>query len=207
MTSPTGIDVSAYQGEFNWGAHPGIAFAGIRATSWTGAATFARDADLDHNARHTWDTYGGKAVRIYYHETRPAAGRPDDQAAQFLRLVGGHLCRGDMLAAAMEDAQGLPGGQVAAWHGAFLHHLRVLTERAHRVLAYCNPSWCEAGNADGLGGWPLWLADYGVTNPAAPKPWRHWTFHQYNGTGLDEDVYCDDLSHLQDWAGLPAYRR
>lgn len=205
--TPTGIDVSAYQGDFPWPQHTDIAFAGIRATSWTAAAAFSEDPQLKDNANDTWDVFGGRVARIYYHETRPAASAPDVQAAQFLRITGRHLCRGDMLAAAMEDAQGLPAADVASWHGEFLHHLRILTERGHRVLAYCNPSWCEAGRAEGLGGWPLWLADYGVSNPAAPRPWRHWTFWQSSGTGLDRDVYAEDLRHLLDWAGMPAYRR
>ena len=210
--SPTGIDISAYQDEFNWGGHMDIAFAGIRATSW-GSAGLGEDADLKLNANTTWDLYGGKVVRIYYTESKCAASDPDIQAADFVRITGRHLCRGDLMAVAMGDTGGngsLTPEEISAWHGEFIHQLRMLTERAHRVLAYTNVSWAEAGNCEGLGGYPLWLADYGVAEPTAPDPWpgRRLIFWQSSGTGLDQDVYLPgDRRHLNDWAGMPAYRR
>jgi lysozyme len=209
MASATGIDVSAYQGDFPWEQHRDIAFAGIRATSW-GTAGLGEDPDLKRNANTTWDLFGGKVVRIYYTESMTARSAPDVQAAEFLRICGRHLCHGDVLAVAMGDTGGNGGmspREIAAWHGEMLHHLRLLTDRQHRVLAYCDPAWSEAGNCEGLGGWPLWLASYGIPAPVVPRPWREWKFWQSSGTGLDRDVYNGSLRDLQDWAGMPTYRR
>ena len=211
--SPTGIDVSAYQGEFNWGAHMDIAFAGIRATSWPSGTAFTADAELKANANATWDVYAGKVCRFYYHESRPAVSDPAVQAKQFLGILGRHLVRGDVMAVAMGDNGGtgaLAPGQIAEWHGVFLHTLRELTERAHRVICYCNAGWAMAGNCRGLDGWGLWLADYDISEPIVPAPWakRKLVAWQRSGTGLDLDVYmAGDRRHLNDWAGMPAYRR
>ena len=208
----TGIDVSAYQGDFPWSAHRDIAFAGIRATSW-GTDGLGEDIELKHNASTTWDAYDGKIVRLYYHETMCARSEPDVQAKEFLGILGRHLCHGDVLAVAMGDTGGngtLRPPQIAAWHNEMLHHLRLLTDRMHRVICYCNVSWSEAGNCEGLGGWPLWLADYQSAEPSPPEPWPHrrLVFWQSSGTGLDRDVYLlGDRDSLNGWAGMPTYRR
>jgi GH25 family lysozyme M1 (1,4-beta-N-acetylmuramidase) len=212
MTSATGIDVSSYQGTFSWDQHKDIGFAGIRATSWTGPASFTADADLRLNDAASWDAFSGKIPRIFYHEARAAASAPDAQALAVLRVAGHYLVAGDMLAVAMGDNGGngsLSPGQVAAWNGEFAHHLRLLTERLHRVLLYCNPSWAQGGNCKGLGGWGLWLASYGVSDPVAPSPWgKHdWRIWQSSGTGLDRDVYNGDQSALLAWCGMPGFRR
>ena len=112
MTTLSGIDVSGENGEFPWGEHEGISFAGIRATSWDGPSSFTRDPQLDRNAPAVWDL-GKNRPRIYYHETSPGVTSPKSQARGFLNALGGHLCDGDMLAAAMEDAQGEPPSFVA----------------------------------------------------------------------------------------------
>lgn len=205
MTTLSGIDVSGENGEFPWGEHEGISFAGIRATSWDGPSSFTRDPQLDRNAPAVWDL-GKNRPRIYYHETSPGVTSPKSQARGFLNALGGHLCDGDMLAAAMEDAQGEPPSFIANWHQGFLSALNEYAP-GHRVLAYCDPSWASQGNAAGLNRWHLWLADYGVQWPLAPAPWKAWKFWQDNGTGLDTDIYDGDLESLLDFARMPAWRR
>lgn len=211
--SPAGIDVSANQGAFDWSAHKDIAFAGVRATSWQTATAFDADAYLKHNANTTWDVYSGKVSRWYYHETRTAATAPAVQADHFLSILGRHLCKGDVMAVAMGDNGGsgsMTPKAIAEWHGEFMHTLREMTERAHRVIAYCNPSWALAGNCQGLEGWGLWLADYGVSEPRVPAPWpkRKLVAWQTGGMELDRDLYmAGDRRHLNDWALMPAYRR
>lgn len=207
----TGIDVSAFQGDqFPWGQHKDISFAGIRATSWTAATTFTADSALKANANQTWDLFDGKIPREYYHEARTAVSDPGAQARAFLHLVGRHLCRGDFLCVAMGDNGGsgsMTPAEIARWHGEFMHELREAVDREHRVICYCNPAWALAGNCEGLGGWGLHLADYGVSEPTVPRPWRNYRIWQSSGTGLDRDQWNGDLRSLLDWAGMPAYRR
>jgi GH25 family lysozyme M1 (1,4-beta-N-acetylmuramidase) len=207
MTSVEGIDVSADQGEFDWAPHKDIDFAGLRTTTWTGTASFNHDPQLERNAAATWALKGaGRIPRIYYHETRPGVTSAKVQARQFRDALGGHLCEGDLLAAAMESAEGEPPSFVAAWHRDFLTALNGLAPGA-RVLAYCNPSWAQEGNAAGLDRWHLWLADYGISFPQTPRPWKKFAFWQYDGTTLDRDVWSGDLASLLDFARMPAWRR
>jgi lysozyme len=206
MSEITGIDVSAYQGTFDWEAHKGIGFAGLRATSWSSATAFEADAQLVRNAAQTWDVFDGRIPRLYYHETRVQTG-PAAQANCFVAVVGAHLCRGDVLVAAMEDTGGARPADVAAWHREFMRALLAATDKAHRAIVYCNPSWAEAGNCEGLGGYGLWLASYGVAEPVVPEPWKHWLFWQRSGTGLDEDVWNGTAAGLAEWAMMPTYRR
>jgi GH25 family lysozyme M1 (1,4-beta-N-acetylmuramidase) len=201
-----GIDVSAWQGQYDWKTHPGIAFAGIRATNWTAPATFDADPDLKWNAEQTWDLHEGKIPRLYYHYARPGLHHPWHQAEAFLDTLGHHLCEGDVLVDDMEDAQGEPPAFVAHWHAEFMQHLNDQAP-GHRVLGYCNPSWASAGNCAGLDRWHLYLADYGVTRPVTPLPWRTWAFWQFSDVPEDQDRWNGDLAGLLDFCRMPASRR
>lgn len=43
--------------------------------------------------------------------------------------------------------------------------------------------------------YPLWIANYEVTEPAVPYPWKDWTFWQFSESGLVNGVY-DTLGRL-----------
>ena len=202
-----GLDVSGNQGRFNWAPWVGqIDFAGIRATSWTAWDAFAADPDLDHNARHTWGDFGGKIPRLFYHYARPGLHNPRVQARLAREVLGGHLCRGDGIVDDMEETDGEPPGFVARWHREFLTEWNRIAE-GHRILAYCNVSWAQAGNCAGLYPWWLWLADWGVGDPAAPAPWADWKFLQTSGTTLDRDRFHGTPVELLDFMRMPAWRR
>jgi GH25 family lysozyme M1 (1,4-beta-N-acetylmuramidase) len=107
VTNAAGIDISAFQGQFDWPAYrEKIAFAGIRVSTWTGWDSFAPDPQLHRNATETWQVFDGKLPRWYYHETRPGLHNPRQQAKLALEVIGGHLCKGDVLYAAMEETDG-----------------------------------------------------------------------------------------------------
>jgi lysozyme len=208
-TTVEGIDVSGENGLFDWGPHAGrIGFTAIRATSWVTASTFNQDLQVEDNGAATWDL---RIPRIWYHETRPGAGGARVQAREVIEVLGGHLCHGDMLAAAMEESDGDPPAFVAQWHHAFLS---ALNEHApgHRVLAYCDPYWASLGNTAGLDAWHLWLADWDVTWPRVPQPWRRWAFWQYTSTGgpggapLDRDLWHGTVGELRAFARFPDWR-
>lgn len=204
-----GIDVSAFQGNFDWKAHQDISFAGIRATSWPAAGGFTADPELKLNANTTWELFDGRIPRIYYHEARPAYSDPDMQALAFLHITGHHLVSGDVLGCPMGDNGGngtMRPAQIADWFGEFMHQLRLLTDRQHKVMAYTNVSWAQAGNCAGLQGWPLWLADYNPA-PAVPRPWAEYDIWQPAPGAVDRDVWHGTQAQLLDFAGMPAWRR
>jgi hypothetical protein len=57
-----------------------------------------------------------------------------------------------------------------------------------------------------MGWWGLWVADYGVSAPAVPKPWSHWTFWQYTDSPLDEDRFNGTEADLLSYTGMPKSR-
>ena len=50
-------------------------------------------------------------------------------------------------------------------------------------IVYSNPNWWQActGGSTAFGGYPLWIADYGVRAPAIPAGWPGYTFWQNSG--------------------------
>lgn len=208
-----GIDVSAANGTFDWLPwHGKIGFALMRATSWDSASGFGRDPQLGRNAAESWRHWDGRLVRGYYHETRTAVTGPVTQARAFVSCLGPDLVAGDLLAVAMGDNGGngaMTSLEISMWHASFFGEMYHQIGDGHRGLAYCNPSWAERGNVEGMGHRPLWLADYGVgTRPAAPRPWQRWTFLQYQGVpGPDRNIFDGDQRQLADFAAMPPYRR
>jgi hypothetical protein len=95
---------------------------------------------------------------------------------------------------------------VSRWHAEFLQHWNDLAP-GHRVMAYCNPSWGEAGNTAGLDRWHLFIANYEVPRPAVPGPWKTWTAWQKSGTTLDRDEFNGGQAALLNFCRMPEWRR
>ena len=76
------------------------------------------------------------------------------------------------------------------------------------ILLYTFLSFAEAGNCDGLGGWPLWIANPSspAGRPVVPAPWKTWAVHQYAISGsIDRDVAAyPSLEAMRAALGKPA---
>ncbi|MFJ3925317.1 glycoside hydrolase family 25 protein [Streptomyces sp. NPDC090022] len=179
-----GVDISAYQPEFD---PSGWDFVFIKATegrSWKSSvrhkqATAARDAG---------------AVVGFYHFLWP--GNIAAQAAYFVEHAP--LRPGDVLACDWED--NLEGTAAScAEKDAFLAEVKRLRPE-HRVVLYCNRDFwfhrdTTSGCADGL-----WIAD--LTTAGRPRIRHPWTFHQYSHAGnLDRNVAAfPTRAALRAWA-------
>ena len=202
MTNATGIDVSKWQGDFDWNAHPGLAFAGVKATEGTGY----NDPEFPDNWNDMWSVYNHKLVRIAYCFAHPGEDM-HLQADTLVTYVRDHgLADGDHFALDLEVNDGLDPAEVARFGGAFSARVNKLAP-GHRCLSYTFLSFAAEGNCAGQGPWRLWLADYGVAAPTVPAPWKRWWFWQKSGTGLDLDVFNGDRAALNEFARMPADRR
>ena len=76
----------------------------------------------------------------------------------------------------------------------------------HRVLVYTNPGFAQIGACAGLNLWFLWVADYGVSSPAVPQPWSHWTFWQNGDTPVDTDRFNGTEAELLRFTRMPKSR-
>lgn len=208
LTAVQGIDVSQWQGSFDWSARAGkIGFAMAKATEG--------DAVTDPEFAANWDGMWAldrqmpRFAYSYFH----ASLDPVAQAAHLVATVAGRgLLAGDNFVLdveATDETSGLNDGRppevTAAAAAACLREVNRLAP-GHRVLVYTNPGFAEAGNCEGLGAWYLWVANYGVSSPRVPAPWDRWTFWQWSGDPLDLDRFSGSAESLRALTRMPDRR-
>jgi lysozyme len=193
--SAQGLDVSSYQGQFNWSGATGLTFGIYRLTQGLGAHTNSPDPDAP------WNNTQIKAkglIRGAYHFFDPTLSG----AAQAEYFVSQHsvvgLGDGDMLWLDNETAGASPAA-VSAGALAFMTELDKLRPNNPRGV-YSFISFITAGNCAGLEKWPLWLAHPSASAPAAPAPWAKWTFWQWGlRNGVDTDAFNGTPAELKSW--------
>lgn len=200
VQSAQGIDVSNFQGNYDW-AHarasvPGLAFGIFRLTQGLGQRTNSPDPFAAHN--HASISAQGLS-RGAYHFLDPAL----DGAAQAKYFVTEMSKLGltgtDMLWCDNETAGTVSTSQVAACARAFMHELGQLAPHNPRGV-YTFISFARDGHNAGLGGYPLWLAFPALAAPAPPPPWHNWTFWQWGQrNGVDVDAYNGTAAQLHAW--------
>ncbi len=195
MANAQGIDVSGYQGTFDWQAEKGsISFAFAKATE----GSTITDPEF---ARNWQQIKAIGIVRGAYHFAHPKDGAATDARA-FLAVVRAQgLAPGDMLALDLEVSDGLAPAQVAAYARNWCAEVRTATGRTPIVYTFID--FALEGNCAGLGGHPLWIADPSSPpgDPTVPKPWTTWAFHQYTTSVVDRDVFNGDTAALHRFAG------
>jgi lysozyme len=177
-----GIDVSHWQGAIDWNAvaGDGVEFAFIKATEG-GDYTDPRFAQNWAGARQAG------VVRGAYHFFRPQTDAMA-QAAHFLSTV--QLAPGDLppvLDVEVTDGRSLD--VVAAGVRVWLQEVERATGR--RPIIYTRASFWTAQMGGGFGGYPLWVAHYGVNQPNIPGGWGEWTFWQYSDAGRVDGISGD----------------
>jgi lysozyme len=191
-----GIDVSNFSGKFNWAATSGLSFGICRASQGLGAAgTNSPDPFLAWN----WPRIKAKGLaRGAYHLLDPGLDGAA-QARYFVHTVSAvGLEATDMLWLDNEIAGTSPAA-VAACARAFMAELVSLRPHNPRGV-YSFLSFITEGNCAGLGSYPLWLALFQTTTPAAPAPWRSWRFWQSGTDGdHDNDVFNGTAAALSGW--------
>ena len=192
----TGIDVSNFDGEFDWAATSGLSFGICRASQGLGApGTNSPDPFLPWN----WPRIQAKGLaRGAYHFLDP--GLPGAAQASYfveqVRQVG--LETTDMLWLDNETAGSSPAA-VAACARDFM--ARLVSLRPHNPCGvYSFFDFITSGNCAGLGSYPLWLAIFQSATPPAPAPWIAWRFWQSGGTSShDNDVFNGTPAELAAW--------
>lgn len=96
------------------------------------------------------------------------------------------------------ECYGLTTDQMVTWIGQFLTEAKADTGKT--PIIYTSASWWSActGNSTAFGAYPLWVADYGVSTPAIPTGWSHYTYWQSSDSGtvsgisgpVDVDVHA-----------------
>ncbi len=195
-----GVDVSVYQGNFDWGAAKagGTVFGYARISDGTGTI----DSTFDGN----WANMKSAGVlRGAYQFFEPG----EDETAQANLMVQkvGQLGAGDL--PAMIDVE-VTGGQTGATILAKVQHwLQIVQAGTGKApIIYTGSYFWEGNVGAALNGTMLWTADYGPSCPLVPNGWSGWAFWQYGdgGGSLDHDVFNGSLAQLQALAGGAAPR-
>ena len=197
MASAQGLDVSDYQGRFNWAAAvkdvPDLCFGTFRLTQGLGGpGTSSPDPDALWNHVEIRDN---GLHRGTYHFLDPALSG-SAQANYFVEqndLLG--LVKDDLLFLDNET-NGSSAGAVAECAQAFMAELVSLRPQ-NPVGVYTYIDFAKEGNCEGLSQYPLWLAYPALDAPAPPPPWTAWTFWQW-GTrnGVDADAFNGTAADL-----------
>jgi lysozyme len=189
-----GIDVSSFQGAFDWQAVKGtISFAFVKATEGS--------TIVDPEFARNWQQIKAIGlVRGAYHFGHPKNGAASDARAFLAAVRAQGLARGDLLALDLETTDGLAPAQVAAYARNWCAEVGAATGR--KPIVYTFIDFAREGNCAGLGGYPLWIADPSspAGHPTVPSPWTTWHFHQYATTLVDRDVFNGDTAALKKFA-------
>lgn len=197
VRSAQGLDVSNFQGRFDWQATSGLSFGTFRLTQGLGSpGTNSPDPDAAWN--HQQIAVKG-LHRGAYHFLDPRL--PGAQQAAY--MVAEHANLGttahDSFWCDNETGAGVSAGAVAACAKAFMTELDKLVPHNPRGV-YTFIDFAASGCCEGLGGWPLWLAYPSATSPKPPPPWHNWRFWQWGvRNGTDADAFNGTPADLNAW--------
>jgi lysozyme len=148
-------------------------------------------------------------IRGAYHFARPSgvttaqiASNGAAQATVFSHVVGTLGRPGDLPPVPdLEDAGTLNPAQLSRWTHAWLERAARLTGRD--AIVYTNVSfWRQSmANSPEFAMYPLWLADYGVRQPARVGGWKRCVFWQNTETGRMAGAGLNDTMLARQPAG------
>lgn len=189
-----GIDVSQWQGDidFEQVAASGIRVVYIRSSLGGGFV----DPYFEQNYQRA--KAAGLQIGFYHYVTARTASQAQYQARFFVQTIQGKDfdCR---LAMDFEDLTNLSGAQANEIGLAFIQEL----EEASGKEAVIYSDAYNAGAVFGgtLTRYPLWVAEYGVSQPSSAANWSSWAGWQYTDQGqvpgisgyVDRDIFTDAM--------------
>ena len=200
-----GIDVSAYQGNINWGSIVNyLDFSYAKATE----GTYYTNPYFTNQYQGPYNVY---LKRGAYHFAIPNNSSGQSQADYFVRHGGGWSNDNRTLPGALDieynpygrECYGLTSSQMVSWIKNFVNEY-AYKEHAFPVI-YTTTDWWSTCTGN-YGSWfgsrdPLWIANYSASyGGTLPHAWGFYTFWQYRDSGSlpgDQDVFNGPYSGLK----------
>ena len=199
-----GIDVSEWQGDIDFARvkEAGIEVIYIRA----GQGFSYEDAQFEKNYEQA-KRYGFK-IGVYHYMTARSIEDARTQAQFFVSLISGKQidCR---LAMDFESFGSLSRNQINEIALAYMDEVKRLSGK--EVVVYSNTYDATYVFNSEVAREPLWVAQYGVSEPQDNGHWDNWVGYQYSSTGrvsgisgnvdLDEftkDILLDTVEEVPD---------
>lgn len=171
-----GLDVSAWQREVDWHqvSASGVEIAMLRASEGSSVV------DARFEANWTGAKAAGLSVGFYHFLTAATVPEAEAQADFFLSVIGDRVpdC---LLAVDVGSASSLPDETLTEVTLAFLR--RVETRSGYRAMLYTDAWAARARFGSALAAYPIWVADYGVSEPEENGKWDAWVGFQYGDRG------------------------
>ena len=189
-----GIDVSSYQGNINFSLVKNAGIDIVYIKSSEGRSYI--DPYFERNYQNA--KANGLKVGFYHYVTARTTEQAREQANFFARVISGKEpdCR---LAMDFESFGNLSVIQINEISKVFLETLQSATGKD--VLIYSNSYSARTIFSRELAIYPLWVANYGVSEPGGNDKWSTWVGWQYTSTGrvsgilgnVDRDQFTDGV--------------
>ena len=198
-----GIDVSSWQGNIDFASvkNSGIEIVYIKSSEGSNYI----DPYFERNYQNA--KANGLKVGFYHYVTARNTEEARNQANFFARVISGKQpdCR---LAMDFESFGNLSINEINEISKVFLETLSSATNK--EVLIYSNSYSARTIFSSDLSIYPLWVANYGVSEPGGNDKWSTWVGWQYTSTGrvagisgnVDRDEFTDGVL-LSDTIPLP----
>ena len=198
-----GIDVSGWQGEVDYKqvSEDGIEIVYIKATEGT-SYTNSYYLDAYNNAKAN-----GLKVGFYHYLTARSIEGAVREAEYFASVIGSldSDCR---LAMDFESFGNLTRDQINEISFAFLRRVQEITGKEMVIYSNTNDA-TNIFSSELANNYPLWVAQYGVTEPTPNGNWEVWIGWQYTSTGsvsgvlgnVDRNYFTEDI--LLDSGDIP----
>lgn len=189
-----GIDVSSWQGNINFAQvkNAGIDIAYIKSSEGVSYI----DPYFGRNYQNA--KANGLKVGFYHYVTARTVEEARNQANFFAKVISGKEpdCK---LAMDFESFGNLSVNQINEISKVFLETLQNATNK--EVLIYSNSYTARTILSSDLAIYPLWVANYGVSEPGGNDKWNTWVGWQYTSTGrvtgisgnVDRDKFTDGV--------------
>jgi len=195
----SGIDVSGYQGNVDWGNWWG---QGKRFV-WT-KATESTNYTNPYFAQQYNGSYNQGFIRGAYHFATPNTSSGADQANYFVSHGGGWSGDGKTLPGVLDieynpygaTCYGLSPSSMTAWIKDFHDTYHARTGRWPVIYTSTN-WWNQCVNGDFSSTAPLWVARYSSSAGPLPYNWGYYTVWQYTSTPIDQDTFNGAYDRLQ----------
>lgn len=199
VASAQGLDVSNFQGQFDWaGNASGLAFGICRVTQGLGGKGLNSP---DPEAAWNFSQMAANGLlRGAYHflDPRVSGAAQAQYFADEVKRLG--VTTSDMLFMDTETKGSTPAITAACGLQFMLELKRLFPSNPIGVYTYID--FAKEGNCAGLGAYPLWLAYPAASAPVQPLPWlapefMFWQWGTRNGD--DADAFMGTAAELQTW--------
>ena len=198
-----GIDVSSWQGNINFAQVKNAGIDIVYIKSSEGVSYI--DPYFERNYQNA--KANGLKVGFYHYVTARTVEEARNQANFFAKVISGKEpdCK---LAMDFESFGNLSVNQINEISKVFLETLQNATNK--EVLIYSNSYTARTILSSDLAIYPLWVANYGVSEPGGNDKWNTWVGWQYTSTGrvsgisgnVDRDKFTDGVL-LSDNSPIP----